>query len=307
MLSPLRATAVAAVLVLGLAGCSSDAADASRPPPSPSATTATPTSAPTAQGRYAAVVLGDRPVGFWPLADAAGARVGDGVLDASPHLADGTVVDGGLRETVGPLGQQAVQFTGAGRVLTPLRGALRPGRKISSRLNGRPDDCTRHWTQVLGTASYGAHGRQGVNVLHYPRFFSTGCHLAVEFWKDDRYQAGCGPGAVSRTGSWLYMALTYDGRTARCYANGRPAGTAVVPAFGVEDDEFGIGGAGSGYAGTLDSGSLADVAVYGTALSATSVLRHAAAAGLSAAPAAAPVRRSPARAGSSRARPSPRR
>lgn len=232
----------------------------------------------TPQGRYVAAVLADRPLGLWALSDVA-AKAGDAVLDSSPFARDALVVEGGIGATAGPLGQRAARFDGQGRIVTSLAGALRPGRPFTIEFFFRPDSCTRRWTQVVGTAAYDARGREGVNLLHYPRYFPTGCRLAVEFWRDDRYTGGCGPPAVARTGAWLHFATTYDGRVVRCYANGRPSGSSPVAGFGfTPTSRFGIGGAGSGYAGTLDSGSLADVAVYGRALPAAAVLRHAAAA-----------------------------
>jgi hypothetical protein len=223
----------------------------------------------------------DRPAGLWTLADLQGVHAGDAIEEASGAARDGRLVEGGVVSTIGPGHEPAARFTGKGRIVTPLVGALRPGRPFTLEFFFRADDCTRHWTQVAGTASYNNSGRQGVNVLHYPRWFSTGCHLAVEFWSNDHYVGGCGPRAVAHTGTWLHFAVTYDGRTARCYADAKLVGTSTVPTFGyAAGTPVGIGGAGSGYAGTLDSGSLADVAVYPRALSAAALHKHLLAMGL---------------------------
>jgi hypothetical protein len=274
----------AALLALALSACSTTSASPPRSavttaPPAASATSS-PATAPASprQQRYERAVLADRPSGLWTLTDVAGLRAGDAVVDASAAAADGSLVEGTVRATTGPGGETAARFVGTGRIVTPVGTLLRPGRPFTIELYFRADDCTRHWTQVAGTATYTRTGRQGVNVLHYPRSSSTPCHLAVEFWRNDRYVGGCGPSAVARVGAWLHFAVAYDGRVARCYVGGALIGTSVVPDFGFGATvPFGIGGAGEGYAGTLDSGSLADVAVYSRALAAPVLRRHAAA------------------------------
>lgn len=267
-------------LAVALTGCSAPVGPRPTAPdrantPSASDPANAPSVPATRQQRYVDAVLADRPQGLWTLADAR-ANAGDAVIDSSPFARDALVVDGPITTTRGPLGAPAARFDGRGRVLTPLVGALRPGRPFTLEFLFRPDSCTRRWTQVAGTAAYDARGREGVNLLHYPQFFPTGCRLALEFWQQDRYTGGCGPPAVARAGSWLHFAASYDGRTVRCYTGGRLSGASSVRGFGFSPTSaFGIGGAGSGYAGTLDSGSLADVAVYGYALTADAVLRHA--------------------------------
>jgi hypothetical protein len=281
--SRVRLAAVIAVLGVLLCGCSGSSTVSGTPvaPSSPAATSTASAgpAAPTRQERYVAAVLADRPVGLWALTDVAGTKAGDAVVDSSSAARDALVVEGAIGTTAGPLGVVSGRFDGHGRIVTPVVGALRPGRPFTLEFFFRPDSCTRHWTQVVGTASYGARGREGVNLLHYPKFFPTGCRLAVEFWLHDRYTGGCGPPAVTRPGAWLHFAAAYDGRTVRCYAGGRPSGSSPVQGFGyVPTASFGIGGAGSGYAGTLDSGSLADVALYDRVLSPAAVLQHARAA-----------------------------
>ncbi|MCW2570762.1 MAG: Concanavalin A-like lectin/glucanase superfamily [Frankiales bacterium] len=266
----MRGTVVVALLLVSVTACAGSSS------PSAPATTAAPVATSTPSGSAAALsrqqvyqsrVLADRPLGLWTLRDVAGITAGGAVEDAGPSAADAVVVEGGILATSGPAGLPAAKFTGKGRIVTPLVNALRPGRPFTVEFLFRADDCTRNWTQVAGTASYNALGRQGVNVLHYPRFVPDGCHVAVEFWKDNHYSGGCGLGATTHTGTWRHVALTYDGKTARCYASGRLVGTSPVPSFGfVQGTAFGIGGSGPGYSGTLDSGSLADVAVYARAL-----------------------------------------
>jgi hypothetical protein len=266
----MKRVACAALLALAVTGCSQGTPKQSTRPiaaVSPAAVVAPPT-----RVSYERTLLADHPGGLWTLQDIGGSTA----RDLTVHHEDGQVVEGRIETTDGPGGGTAARFVGTGRIVTPLVGVLRPGRPFTLEFAFRADDCSRQWTQVLGTASYTGRGRQGVNVLHYPRFLPTGCHVAVEFWKDDHYTGGCGSASVARTGVWVHFAAAYDGRTVSCYTDGRRVGSSPVKSFGfAPDSAFGIGGAGSGYAGTLDSGSLSDVAVYPRAVPGTTLQRHA--------------------------------
>jgi hypothetical protein len=249
---------------------------ASPAPPTPSAA---PWPGRPALTAYDRAVLADGPVAVWPLDDLGAAAPGAtarplGPVGRAAELVEGRVADArGPDLGSGPVG--AARFEGRGRLVTNVRSQVAPGRAFTLEFFFRPDDCTRNWTQVAGTASYDERGRQGVNVLHYPRFWPNGCRLAVEFWEDDRYQGGCGSPAVVSTGRWTHFVLTYDGRSARCYADGALLDEDEVTGFGRgRRTPLGIGGAGSGYGGSLDSGSLASVAFYARALTPAQVKAH---------------------------------
>jgi hypothetical protein len=221
-----------------------------------------------------ALIANDRPLGYWPLSDAGSSLDGQLAQDLSQSRHPARLVGTRVDTTPGPLGAPAARFDGRGRFATTVTTAALGA--FTMEFFFRADSCTRSWTQVAGTAVFDSRGRQGVNLLHYPAFWPTGCHLAAEFWRNDRYQGGCGTHSSVQTGVWLHFALTYDGRTARCYVDGRQASAGLItPGYAPPAAPFGIGGAGSGYGGPLDSGSLSSVAVYGRALTAAQVRRHA--------------------------------
>ena len=226
---------------------------------------------------YQQTVLADGAVHLWPLDDAAGAEEGAKVADVAGGTGGGRVVGPVVQATNGPLpGRKAVQFTGSGKVETRSTGILLPGRPFTMEFFFRADGCTRTWTQVAGNATYDATGRNGVNVLHYPKFFQSQCQLAVEFWGNGRFTGGCGTPTPTVRGRWFLFAMTYDGHDAQCFVDGHAVARSRVRSFAVSDlTFFGIGGSGGGYAGPLDSGSMADVALYKRALSGGQLARHA--------------------------------
>lgn len=214
----------------------------------------------------------------WPLSDLTVS--GKKVLDLVDRRFAARIVGGVVPVTTGPApGSVGGRFTGKGRIVTPVpASAVGSGKPFTLEFAFRPDDCTRAWSNVLGTGAYTAHGRQGLNVLHYPRGFQDQCSLAVEFWKDNAYQGGCGTPYVVANGRWELFVLTYDGKLANCWANGKRVGrTSEATWNSTLGTPFGIGGAGTGWAGSLDSGSLADVALYASVLSPARIAAHASA------------------------------
>jgi hypothetical protein len=179
--------------------------------------------------------------------------------------------------TTGPGGSSAARFQGSGRYVTPVPAAeVGPGRAFSIEFAFRSDDCTHHWSHVLGTGVLTSGGRQGLNVLHYPAAFSTPCRMAFEFWKNGAYKGGCSTPNPLADGRWELYAMTFDGTVATCWNNGRKVGSSTPGDWTSPlGQDFGIGGAPAGYGGSLDSGSLADVALYRSALTPAQVALHA--------------------------------
>jgi hypothetical protein len=260
-----------------LAACSTSSPRAVAPPtPSPSAVAASPTPAPRTALELAQ--LGDHARHIWALGDVASGQ--PATVDLVPALFGTRLIGKAPDSTPGPAGgTSAGRFLGKGRYITPVRASeIGSDRAFTIEFAFRSDTCTRHWTQVMGTGAFTKAGRQGLNVLHYPADFKTPCRMAFEFWKDNAYTGGCSTANVVTHGRWELFALTYDKTTATCWndgkkiAAGRPGPWTSAPGTNV-----GIGGSASGWGGLLDSGSLADVALYPGALTAAQLARHAAA------------------------------
>jgi hypothetical protein len=259
-----------------LAGCSSGHSPrAAGPSPSAPSTVATQTPAP--RSALQLLQLKDRASHVWALDARSPGQ--SGVVDLVPAQYSTRLVGKLPVTTSGPGGSTAARFQGTGRYVTPVPAAeVGPGRAFTVEFAFRSDDCTRHWSHVLGTGALTSKGRQGFNVLHYPTEFTTPCRMAFEFWKDGGYKGGCSTPNPAAQGRWELYALTYDGTTATCWNDGKLVGSSRPgPWASPRGTDFGIGGAGSGYGGPLDSGSLSNVALYSTALSRVQIAQHASA------------------------------
>jgi hypothetical protein len=252
-----------------VAGCSSTPAPTSRAGATPGAT---PAAAVAVRTPLQLAQLRDRASHVWTLG-----RSGSTAVDLVPADYPTRLVGKAPLLTSGPGGSTAARFQGSGRYVTPVAAAeVGPGRAFTVEFAFRSDDCTHHWSHVLGTGMLTSAGRQGLNVLHYPASFMTPCRMAFEFWKDGAYKGGCSTPNPLADGRWELYAMTYDGRTATCFNDGRKVGTSKPGAWtSPVGQDFGIGGAPAGYGGSLDSGSLADVALYRSALTPAQVAQHA--------------------------------
>jgi len=213
---------------------------------------------------YKDAVLADIPAGYWRLGEASGTTAADGV--AGRH---GAYIGSPTLGQVGALnldGNTAPGFNGSTQdVRVPYSSALNPSGSVT----------VEAWAKVAsGSGTY---------------------RTVVSSWRSDQRGFGiwAGPGdtwegwvsaggsdAVAQApityGVWTHLVLTSDGSTARLYVNGLLAasasgGYAVNPSV-----PLGIG------AGTYDGstwmqyfpGSIDEVAVYGTALSAARIQAH---------------------------------
>jgi hypothetical protein len=83
------------------------------------------------------------------------------------------------------------------------------------------------------------------------------------------------PGGDLGGASWVHLAGTYDGTNWRLYRNGALVATQAsgVGALVVNDADWAIGSTGNGWADAF-AGSIDEVAIYGTALSASKIQSH---------------------------------
>jgi len=254
------------------------------PPSGPPPTwtpTPTPTGAPPATptptpGAYPAAVLADHPAGYWRLNETSGTTA----ADSSGSAQNGTYQNGITLGQSGPMaGSGAAHLDGvddAVSVPSASGGVLNPTAALSVESWVRLDAYTGNYPRLVSKP-----GVYELVLYVYP-----GGEGRLEW---DVYT----PTEVSTTTSyaqrlllhtWYHVAATYDGATARLYVNGVERANRAVSGSLVQN----------GNALTLSradrplAGSLSEVAVYGTALTAAQVQAHYAA-GLVPAPTPTPT------------------
>lgn len=271
------ALAVAGCLALALTGCSAKHEHRAQRGP-----------APTVDSAYEQAVVGDGAAALWSFRDATGLSAHDEVADLTAGRAAATVVGGTVAQTTGPDGTVAAQFLRGGRLVTPVSDGLSSSDAFSVELDLRADSCVSAWGRVLGTTSLPKSGREGFELLHFPKQFAVSpCRFGVEFWHLGKYVGGCHPKQVPVDGVWTHWSVVYAAGRVTCYQNGSLVESSLLTPprqFG-QQGPLGLGGSGSGFQGPLDGASLGEVAFYRRALTAAEVRRHA---GLSKAPLASP-------------------
>jgi hypothetical protein len=261
------AAALAALLAVGLTGCSADSG--AQPRKATDLGQVSP---------YETAVMSDGATSLWPLRDADGLRPRDQVAELTSAHLTGTVVGGTISGTTSPAGARGALFLRGGRIVTPVTAGLSSRDSFTLELAVRADACTNAWGRVVGTSALTEHGREGLEVLHFPSQFQLNpCRLAVEFWHRGKHLGGCHPPAVPAIGRWVHLAVVYFERTVTCYEDGRVVGRQTLFAPGVfeQPGPLGIGGSGSGFQGPLDGVSLSEVAVYDRPLTLAQVRTHA--------------------------------
>jgi hypothetical protein len=234
----------------------------------PTATTSvTPTGAATT---FAATVLADQPDGYYRLTDQTGSTT---MADSSGNSADGTYS-----------GQQTLGTTGA--------------------LPGDPDTATSYTTCCSGVGSAGptlplynsartveafikttnGQGNQGIAYFGNPNATDEGFEVSISPSSinvngGSDFHAIVTPRLLD-DGSWHQIDVTYDGTTVTAYLDGQPVGTTLLNGtLNTTTGSFNIAG---GPSENIFTGSLEEVSVYPTALSAARIAAHFAASGYSA-------------------------
>lgn len=233
----------------------------------------------TATGAYERAVVTDGAAALWSFRDATDLSAQDEVADLTSSKSAAVVVGGTIAPTHSPSGAVAAQFLRSGRVVTPVASGLAGGNAFSIELDLRHDRCVDAWGRVLGTSSLPKSGREGFELLHYPRLFpQSACRFGVEFWHLNRYLGGCSPPQRPAVGVWDHWTVVYAPGRVTCYLNGVRFATNRLrePRTFSQLGPLGIGGSGSGFQGPLDGASIAEVALYRRALNPTEVVQHAA-------------------------------
>lgn len=221
-----------------------------------------------ARAGYAAEVLADSPEAYWRLGEASGSTV---AADSSGTGRDGTYAGGvTLGEAGAPSSEvdTAARFDGTDDYVTiPDAAAFDFTGTASFTIEAwvKPAALDATFRRVVDKEASGV-GGWGMH-LH------TTSGLTVYRVNGGTVQTAAAPASRFTAGAWHHVAGTYDGTTIRVYVNGVERGTgasgtaipatAQVVAIGRSTDF------GAYFGGTID-----DVALYGSALSAARILDH---------------------------------
>jgi RHS repeat-associated protein len=220
-----------------------------------------PSAAPADPNAYRTSVLGDGPVGYWRLGEAAGTSTAS---DSSPSGITGTVVGGVTAGQPGTItGNTAMTFDGS-------TGAIDLGR--DSRLQ-TTQFSVEGWFKSTSSAT---------QVIYRWRYYGVDLHLENGhvkgfFFDSAATQYGATSPETFTDGSWHHAVTTYDGAMLRVYVDGverASLATTATPYF-VNDPAHGaaIGRDGNGTVFYFN-GSIDEVAVYPRALTASEVVDH---------------------------------
>ncbi len=212
---------------------------------------------------YAAIVLADRPQGFWRLGDPVGSGT---ALDSSGHGFTGAVNGGVTFGQSGAIaGNGAALFDGATcSITTPA--------PITASCSGEA------WINPAAIPTGGAFPRILSSGNNFPfelgYALDQGVYIFVNF-------VGLTPGWILATpgnplplNAWAHVAMTWDGTTLRVYLNGQPTYTNAIWAGKVLQSGAVVIGGIFGGANSWWSGKLDDVAIYDYALTPAQIAKH---------------------------------
>jgi len=222
------------------------------------------------QGGYSSAVLSDGPVAFWRLNE----LTTSAAVDSSGHRNNGSYA-GGVSfgaSSVSTAGETAASFNGStGYASAPNSVSLNPSSAISLEAWIKP---SASYSEPIVLKSYTSH-----NPPYYQYgLFENGSGIRMDMSLGGIWKTASSSGASLTIGSWNHVVATWDGSTIRFYINGVAAGTSAAT------------GTLSSYATPVDlatyenlrtsgssyfwGGSLDEVAIYPTALSASRISAH---------------------------------
>jgi PKD repeat protein len=217
---------------------------------------------------YSGAVLADGPVGYWRLGEAGGSAAGDasgsgrsGSYLGSPSLGQPGALVGDSNTAVG--------LDGVGQyVSVPFAAAVNPGQ-FSVEAWAYVTGGSGRWRAVVSS-------RDIVGGLNRGYILYAAPDDTWRFWVGaggSGWNQVYGPTLAPNT--WTHLVGTYDGVTARLYVNGVLAASSPYSYVANTARPLRIGaGANERGADYLFAGRIDEVAVYGTALSASSVQAH---------------------------------
>ena len=208
-------------------------------------------------------MLVDHPLGYWRLGEQAGATGAADAAGSSP----GTYSDVTLEAPGAVPGDSAASFAGSGVVTISASSAL----DLSGALS------IEAWVKPAGPSAQGGIFEKtiaGAVNTQYLLFADGG---AIHFRARSASGLSTAHGPTLAVGSWSHIVGTFDGATLRLYVNGAlvAATNSGAPVSGAGPAFIGRLGAEGGSPGIYPfSGTIDEVAVYGSALSPSRVLAH---------------------------------
>lgn len=215
---------------------------------------------------YDATVLSDGPSGYWRLGETSGTSAADATGAPAGTIKNGVTL--GMAGALVDDPNTAMRFDGNGYVSVTNRSNLNPTADFTVEAWVRP-------TALNGVGGAIVHkgGSTGNPVWQYRlSLTSTGKWRGTIFSGSTAY-AVTDPGTPSTT-NWTYLAMTRSGSQLTLYVNGLPVATTTVTAtINTSTGLFAIGRTGSSSTDYFN-GSIDEVAVYPSALSASRVFAH---------------------------------
>jgi RHS repeat-associated protein len=236
--------------------------------PSSLSTAVTPTG--SAIPLYEDTVLSDSPLGFWPLGETSG-NVATDLTQTYNGQDFGSYTQGDAGPVI-TVPSKATNFSGSNAYMRLNHTALLEPAVVTLEAWIKPASIPVYDTIILISPQPGNNENASAN--GYQLVFdgsNNGGNGKVAFGAG----AGITTSAALPLGVWSHVVATSDGTAARIYVNGKQSGA--------------VGGGGPNYGGAANfdalitrytfPGDLADIAIYGSALSASQVAVHYAAAG----------------------------
>jgi peptidoglycan/xylan/chitin deacetylase (PgdA/CDA1 family) len=219
------------------------------------------TTAPPPPSGYAQTVVADTPVGYWRLDETAGTTAANSVATSGAGTYQGVTL--GTAGLLANAADKAVTFPGgSSRVQVASNTALSPTARVT----------VEAWIKASALPASGAFGSIVSKAESYSLQFN-GPRLEFTIIQGGaRRRLQAAPGAIV-VGSVYHVVGTYDGTTQRLYVNGvQVASVALTGAITANTNSVYIGswnGTSEFFQGVVD-----EVAVYGTALTATQITNH---------------------------------
>jgi hypothetical protein len=218
---------------------------------------------------YASTVAGLSPTGYWRLGDSGSAiRT---LADSSTSALNATVSGGGYVPVAGALvgdTDTALAFDGrTGYAVIPA------GSGSTALPSGNSTWSVEAWFKTSAAFNFNFLAFLGASSSKttVQLYLDSGGHVCLDSWGT----AICTPQGSYNGNTWHHAVGTYDGTTAKLYVDG--VLTASSTALGPENISYGNAAIGAQYNGgyaNLFNGALDEVAIYGSALSASQVAAH---------------------------------